>query len=338
MDTEFIDPYPAVPAELKALPQWVLWKAEIRNGKPTKIPYQTSGTKAKVNDPATWTDYQTACLQYSTGKGYSGIGFVFSEADGLCGIDLDNCLDANGKIKAWAQPIVDSLKKKAYGEVSPSGKGLKFFMAIVFPYTSRNKVYIYPDDDSDDAIEIYDTGRYFTITGKGKGEIVRDGCNATLDEIVANYMSIVANYMSKETQPNTSQSTTLNNNQPQTPLNLSSQQVIEKIRQSQQSHKFSALMQGNTSGYGSQSEADMALCAIVAFWTQDTHTIDTIFRQSKLMRDKWDEKHRAADGATYGQMTIEKALLQKRETYTPQTQRRQRDGFYQARARRRRYR
>ena len=51
---------------------------------------------------------------------------------------------------------------------------------------------------------------------------------------------------------------------------------------------------------------------MVAFWTQDPNTIDVIFRQSRLMRDKWDEKHRA-DGTTYGQMTIEKAISECRE-------------------------
>ena len=69
-------------------------------------------------------------------------------------------------------------------------------------------------------------------------------------------------------------------------------------------------------GYGSQSEADMALCSLVSFWTQSPTVVDAIFRQSKLFREKWDKKHRA-DGSTYGQMTIETALSGEKETYTP---------------------
>ena len=117
-------------------------------------------------------------------------------------------------------------------------------------------------------------------------------------------------------------------------------EVIQQIRQSKQCHKFDTLMRGNTTGYGSQSEADIALCSVIVFWTQNSTVIDAIFRQSQLYRDKWDEKHRA-DGATYGQMTIEKALSQSRKTYTPKnpkTQRRRRETFYEKRAKRRRYR
>ena len=62
------DPYPSVPSELKALPQWVMWKAEMRDGKQTKIPKQVSGENAKTNTPATWTDYQAVCRSTANGQ------------------------------------------------------------------------------------------------------------------------------------------------------------------------------------------------------------------------------------------------------------------------------
>ena len=96
--------------------------------------------------------------------------------------------------------------------------------------------------------------------------------------------------------------------------------MTQHIQQSKQSHKFDALMQGDITGYGSQSEADIALCSVIAFWTQDPTVIDAIFRQSQLYRDKWDEQHRT-DGATYGEMTIEKALSGQREVYKPKSKR-----------------
>jgi len=59
---------------------------------------------------------------------------------------------------------------------------------------------------------------------------------------------------------------------------------------------------------GDRSRADLALCGMLAFWTNgDPARIDQLFRRSALMRAKWDERH-AADGATYGEMTIAKAL------------------------------
>ena len=64
------DPFTAVPAELKALRQWVVWREEQRDGKPTKIPYQVNRRKAQSNHQQTWTDYQTVCNHRD--------GFVFS--------------------------------------------------------------------------------------------------------------------------------------------------------------------------------------------------------------------------------------------------------------------
>ena len=165
-DFSINDPFPAVPAELKARRQWVCWRAETRRGKPTKIPYQVNGSKAQSNNPQTWTDYQTACEHLHK---FSGIGFVFSEDAPHCGIDLDNCLDENGKVKKWARPIVDRLAPVSYGDVSPSGNGIKFWTKARLPELAKHKVYI--AEPTGEAIEAYDSGRYFTVTGKGKGTI-----------------------------------------------------------------------------------------------------------------------------------------------------------------------
>ena len=287
--------YPTVPQELKALRQWVLWREKQRDGKPTKIPYQVSGVKAKADTPETWTDYQSAIEHRDR---FSGVGFVFSEDDPYCGIDLDNCL-ANGTVKAWAAPITERLKPVSYGEVSPSGKGIKFWTRAVLPVGAKNRAWINQSDG--EGIEAYDTGRYFTVTGKGKGTIGEG--QAVIDWIVAQHLTPDQKPIPPPSRPLRSP-------------NLATDEVIEKIRQSKQSAKFDALMAGNTTGYGSQSEADLALCAVTGFWTQDRAVIDAIFRQSELMRPKWDEKHRA-DGTTYGQMTIEKAISECREVYTP---------------------
>jgi len=74
---------------------------------------------------------------------------------------------------------------------------------------------------------------------------------------------------------------------------------------------------GNTVGYDSQSEADMALCCLLAFWTGGDRTqMDHLFRQSGLLREKWDEVH-YADGSTYGEKTIERAIATTSEFYDP---------------------
>jgi hypothetical protein len=101
-------------------------------------------------------------------------------------------------------------------------------------------------------------------------------------------------------------------------LTLGDQEIIDKAKAAKNGGKFSSLFYGGwqAEGYPSQSEADAALCSILTFWTQDEGQVDRIFRQSALMREKWDERHHA-DGRTYGQATIERALSTVAETYRP---------------------
>ncbi|MGR5969691.1 hypothetical protein ACT7C1_22780 [Bacillus paranthracis] len=107
-----------IPTELKNLPQWVLWRKEERNGKPTKIPYQANGEMAQANNRRTWSTFATAVKFYLEGD-YDGIGFVFSRQDNYIGIDIDKCVVA-GKTNTFATEIIDTLD--SYTEFSPSGK------------------------------------------------------------------------------------------------------------------------------------------------------------------------------------------------------------------------
>lgn len=179
------DTYPTVPAELKALHQWVLLKEELRNGKPTKIPYQVDGNRAKANDPNTWTDFQTVCNHRDQG---SDIGFVFSKDDPYCGIYIHNAINVtgwHGNISRWAGPLIlgeGGLSPVAYQEYSSSRNAIKFWTRAILPNwmkKGRRKT-IYPPGGEE--IEIYHYGRYFTVTGKGEGEI-KDG-QAIIDRIV----------------------------------------------------------------------------------------------------------------------------------------------------------
>ena len=292
------DPYPAVPAELKSLQQWVVWKRKIRGGKLTKVPLQANGKAAATDDPTTWTDYRTVVVHQHR---FDGIGVVFTTNDPLCGVDLDDCLDEHRKLKPWAVPIIEHLKHISYGEVSPSGGGIKFWTRAKLPDWINTGTNV---NIADGKIEVYHKKRYFTVTGMGTGEI-RDG-QAEIDWLLKAY---IEPRRKRQQKPSISRKSIPQNNL------KTAAAVIQHIQQSKQCHKFNALMQGNITGYGSHSEADIALCSVIAFWTQDTPVMDAIFRQSKLYRDKWDEKHRT-DGATYGEMTIEKALSGNRETYT----------------------
>jgi hypothetical protein len=122
-----------VPAELAALPQWVAWWWEERDGKPAKSPLNPhTGAYAPTTDPATWGRLQDAlrfCRKHSSA---AGVGFVFTKDDRHAGFDLDKCRDPEtGEIAPCAQAIVDYLS--SYTEVSPSGKGVEIFTRGALP-------------------------------------------------------------------------------------------------------------------------------------------------------------------------------------------------------------
>jgi primase-polymerase (primpol)-like protein len=145
-----------IPQELKALPQWAVWKWEERDGKPTKPLYDSkTGNKASHSDPSTWGPFENAVNGLE--RGFDGTGFVFSEKDPFCGIDLDECRDpVSGEVAPWAARIVKDFD--SYTEVSPSKPGLKIFIKGRLSGGGIKTKYV----------EVYDKTRYFTgIAGNG---------------------------------------------------------------------------------------------------------------------------------------------------------------------------
>ncbi len=148
-----VDRYAAVPKELKDLPIWMLWLSE--NG--TKVPYRTGGSRGSSTDPAAWTSFDLAAKQEHL---YTGMALAL--VDPYCGIDLDGCLDADGSLKDWAQPIVQQLDGVAYAEVSPSGTGLKLITRARKPEGSRCVAKM---GQGKCQVEIYDHARFWAMTG-----------------------------------------------------------------------------------------------------------------------------------------------------------------------------
>lgn len=151
-------PYDHVPVALQDRPQWVAWKRESRDGKPTKIPYNPNKPKsrAKSNDASTWSTFQTAKAL----EGFDGIGFMFSADDPYCGIDLDHCRDPeSGEWTNWADKILRRFA--SYTEISPSGDGLHIIIEGTLP-DGRGRA---TPDGCDENIECYDRLRYFCFTG-----------------------------------------------------------------------------------------------------------------------------------------------------------------------------
>ena len=284
----------AIPKELIKLSQWVGWKNKKRtNGKIGKIPIDPiTGSFAKTSDPNTWGSFENA-VEYFENNRLQGVGFVFSQNDSFVGIDIDDCISADtGEIEPHAKEIIDQLN--SYTEISPSGKGVHVIAKGNLPSGWRKN----------GNVEIYDNGRYFTITGNlldGSSKIIADRSE-----------EIKEFHKSNSAQPESAAESTMHQ------LGIEDADLIEKAKVAENGKKFSRLWEGNSSNYPSQSEADLALCKMLSFWTAyNSIAIDRLFRLSGLYRTKWDEKH-TAEGSTYGQLTIKKAIETTTKTYDPE--------------------
>ncbi|WP_226043281.1 hypothetical protein [Natrinema sp. DC36] len=301
----------ALPASLREREQWVCWKEEDRDGKPTKIPVTPeTGAFASSTDPETWDSFETA-LEYAETGNATGVGFVFTDDDPVVGVDLDDCRDTEtGDVDDAALDIIERLD--SYTEISPSGTGFHVLIEGELP-DGRNRR---------GSIELYDTARFFTVTGD-RLEDTPTRVARRQDALVAIHREYVqdsepdpehesGDYSSSEKQAATGSAADTN-------VDLKDEELLERARNASNSEKFERLWRGSTAGYESQSEADMALCCLLAFWTGGDHqTMDRLFRQSGLLRDKWDEVH-YADGSTYGEKTIERAIASTSEFYDPDT-------------------
>lgn len=145
-----------IPEELKKSPNWVNWTIEVRDGKRVKIPLNPkTGGQAQSNNPSTWGSYDEAVRRWKECEngGIEGIGFVLS--NGYSGVDLDHCRNAEtGEVKPWAKQIIANLR--SYTEVTPSREGIRVWTRGKLPPGRRKK----------GDIEMYDGGRFFTLTGQ----------------------------------------------------------------------------------------------------------------------------------------------------------------------------
>lgn len=102
----------SIPPELRDRPQWVCWQLAERGGKKTKVPIDPATGGNAADNPATWGTFNAALSRCQRGKRLAGVGFMFTEADPFCGIDLDHVRDpATGQTTAQAAAIIADLPR-----------------------------------------------------------------------------------------------------------------------------------------------------------------------------------------------------------------------------------
>ena len=300
------------PAGVRDSPQWVAWKYIERDGKPTKSPINPhTGEFASSTDASTWGTFEEAIAACTQDSSLAGVGFVFTADDPDCGVDLDDCRDPEGgQLKDWARQIVEQLA--SYAEVSPSGTGVKVFVKATKPGSRCRKAY------HDGEVEIYDRDRFFTVTGERLNETPAS-IEERQEQLDALYLAVFGDDGHSDGPPvpsGTPGPKPSNNGH----VHLDDNEIIELASNQRRSGaKFSALWSGDwNSHFNSASEADSSVVFTLAFYTKDAAQIDRLFRQSGLMRPKWDEVH---GEQTYGQMTVAKALGKVTKQYKPKGKR-----------------
>lgn len=285
--------YEQIPQELKALPNWICWDAvpDEKRGKIKKVPINAlTGGGAMSNNPSTWCDFDTAVR---ASEKHSGIGFMFGGCP-YFGVDIDGKeeeLEAyqrgeNGNI---ISEFISTLQ--SYTEISQSGKGIHIICRGKLPKRGRRK----------GSVEMYEDGRFFVMTGNSCSEYESIAeCSDSIKPLHEKYIG-----GGREPQAKVRPAVSLS----------SADDIVKAAAGAKNGGKFVALYGGDTTGYTSSSEADMALCSILAFWTGcDASKMDVIFRSSGLMREKWD---RPQSGSTYGALTIQKAIAGCSQVYSP---------------------
>ena len=285
--------YNNIPNELKSMNRWVCWNS-------IKQPINAmTGEFAKTNDSKTWCDFETAVQAVET-YDLCGVGFVLRPP--YFGIDLDTVRNPEtNEICSDAQYVVDTIY--SYTEISQSGTGLHIICRANFKNEKKKSTLpcnpIIERKNSkgnlkNSDIEMYHEKQYFALTGD-----VYENRNEITDQ--TDSVKTVYNKFMEDKPPNSTRGNV-------STLVMSESDILTVAMKDE---VFRKLWNGDTSSYQSDSEADLALCNKLAFYCdKNTDMMDKLFRQSDLMREKWNRDD-------YRSMTINKAITKITDVYDP---------------------
>lgn len=265
--------------ELKQKKIWFMWNyMPGKNGKITKVPFSAyggaTGTDDKYRD--TWVTYDEAYAAMQK-CGASGLGLKVPE--GVYFLDIDH--------KELSDPLLQKFLKRhnSYTEFSPSGNGIHILgtcdarkLPIIYDVKKQRNILSseFYQKNSAIGVELYigsATNRFATFTGN----VINDApLTEGTDAVLATLHEDMRRKDKGKAHPADYDEKMLFD-------------VVAGLRRQKNSKKFIKLYDnGDISDYGSQSEADAALCAMIAFRVgRDTDAVDKVFRKSKLYRDKW---------------------------------------------------
>lgn len=287
-----------IPQEIKENCRFCTWKFENRGGRRTKVPYNpVTGSRAQADKPDTFGSFAEAMTAVAMGR-YDGVGI---RVDSVAAIDIDHCIREDGTLNDIAASIL-ALFPDIYVEKSPSGTGLRAFFKAEPDYVFDKSVYYINNRKL--GLEIYvpgATNRFVTVTGN----VYRDGgippATEQLRITLDTYMKRLQQVTNRAIEPCSY---------------LTDEQVLAHAQKSPSGGKFMDFYRGDWQKYfDNQSDADMSFVSMLAFWCGNVEEqIDRIFRESGMMRPKWDRKQA---GTTYGALTIRNAVISNQNIYLP---------------------
>ena len=274
-------------AELQGLPQWVVWRAERdREGKKKKVPYNPTVrfARARVKIPSSWGTLEQAGTALESGN-YSGIGLMITPP--LVLIDLDHSFDRTTETitDPKAAEMVQALD--SYTEVSPSGTGLHILAYGQLPGRGIHT-----------AIEMYGQERFTTITTAHVA-----GTPPTIEERQEAVTALYRRFAPPQTEQEVFQNTRGGVGREAALTELPPEAAHDPVLQ--------RLLQGDTTGFSSASNADFVLILKLLHWTGDNLELTRrLFLESGLYRE--DKTERKTGQTTYLDMTIRNALKKRR--------------------------
>lgn len=287
--------YNNLPSELRQNGRFCSWQYESVKGRLTKMPYRLDGHRARSTVREDFCDFDTMIAHIGKlNQGKRTVGLGLGIFDGFCAVDIDHCVEG-GKLSEMAVDIINTMD--SYTEYSPSGEGIRIIFRAAFDY-DKGRYYI---NKREIGLEIYVsscTNKYVTLTGNTIRKVGVNERTAELKSLLEYYMKKPeAEYkLPDDFEPHSY---------------LTDEQVLEKAMNGRARRFMKLYKEGDFSDYGSQSEADLALCSMLAFWCGgDTDQIDRLFRESALYREKWERDD-------YSERTMNMAVNGCREFYEP---------------------
>mgnify|MGYP000972769020 CR=1 FL=1 len=283
-----------IPGELKAQKIWVMWRGVPKTQNDgtiryTKPPMQPNGRPASSTDKSTWSSFSRVKEAYEKG-GWDGIGIMTIHP--YVSYDQDHCVDPENGLNDSAIEDLDDLN--TYCEISPSGTGVRAFAKGKKPGEECKR----------GDFEMYDHARFMTVTGHTIEDYPTN--------IRENQEGIDKVYARRLENSQEKRGERLEESDEET--GLTDEEIVEKAMNASNRNKFKRLYNGSQRGYHSPSEADLAFCCELAFWTKDPGQIKRIWLNSGRYRDKLDR-----DG--YTESTIRKALEKIDNHYQPRESR-----------------